>query len=209
MRQFLLLSSLMGLFFYSGFAIQSPDRTVASPSVPAALERGMAATGGTPTQVIVTGWGSAATWPDPPTQLLRDIDWNDMRRPQVKSYRSHGTSYVALTWTAAGSDLAQWKRAFLAIERTLQTRSVEYQMSVQIKGRTRSILTVAELVDRALDSLEVSDRQPWTDGIAASGAGRSPLLPPSRLGLNVQVAVRRQGPEREVWVSWPMLQREY
>lgn len=209
MRQFLLLSSLMGLFFYSGFAIQSPDGTVASPSVPVALERGMSATGGTPTQIVVTGWGSGETWPDPPTQLLRDVDWNGMRRPQVKIYRSHGTSYVALMWTATGPDVAQWKRAFLAIERTLQTRAGEYQMSVQMEGRTRSILTVAELVDRALDSLQVSNRQPWTDGTAASGAGRSPILPPSRLGLNVQVAVRRQGPEQKVWVSWPMLQREY
>lgn len=209
MRQFLLLSSLMSLFFYTGFALQSPEGALANPSVPVALESGIAAMGGTPAQVMVTGWGSTTRRPDPPDRLLNERDWAGMERPKVRVYQSHGTTYVALTWTATGATVPQWKTAFQAIERTLQVRSGDYHMSVQLEGKTQSVLTSAELIDRGLDALEVSDRQPWTDGIAASGAGRSPRLPPSRLGLNVQVAARRQAPGYRVWVSWPMVQREY
>ena len=71
--------------------------------------------------------------------------------------------------------------------------------------------SLTELAGKAMGALAATDRQPWSDMLAASVAGRTTHLPPGPFGVNVQVAVRRD-PARgttRVWVAWPALLQEY
>lgn len=212
MRQLLLIMSLVGLFMYTGFAVEN-DHSLAAV---ARLEEAMSATGAALERVTVSGWvavpNAAAR-----EQVASALGWAGGTTPgevrELKLFHQAGGDYLALRWELSGAAKAPWRAGYTKVRQALAwagAHGAEPTVTVQLEGTTErtELMSVAT---SALDSLQATGRQPWGDPRAASIAAQTPLLPSSGFGVNVQVAARRDaaGKRTRVWLAWPALQQEY
>lgn len=220
MRQLLTITSLVALFMYAGFvSLQGialpvadiPPRPVLTAQGLAPLGRSLEAAGAGLTEARVTGWvraEGADAKERVRTRLSQALVIAGQTR--VEAHTHEGGHFVSASWHMTGQAALQWPDAFDAIARALEAAGSVPTVSVQVAGQTaRGDLRA--LVTGALDALGATQRQPWSDPRAASSAALSPYLPPSALGVNVQVAARhdpKAGITR-VWIGWPALNQEY
>jgi hypothetical protein len=211
-RQLLLIASLVGLFMYTGFAVEY-DPSVAGV---ARLEEAMSATGAALERVTISGWVRV------PDQAARAraaaaLAWGEGTAPgearELKLYQQEGSDYLALRWQLSGGAKAAWWAKYSKARQALGSLGApgaEPTVTVQLEGISERT-GLMSLSTAALDALQATGRQPWGDARAASIAAQSPLLPGSTFGVNVQVAARRDpaGKRTRVWVAWPALQQEY
>jgi hypothetical protein len=225
MRQLLGIACVVALFMYAGFASLYGPGTPALSSAGTAVTPGatmdlsplaqaLAATGAGLEEAVVAGRVEVAS-PSDRDRVVAALGWTgktpkgEMREAQL--YDRDGKHVLIIRWTLQGQSAALWSDRHREVRQVLALYGPTPLTTVQIGGQSDKAGELPKVAARALDAVQATDRQPWTDGRAASMAGRSAVLPPSPLGVNVQVAVRRveeTGASR-VWVAWPALLQEY
>ncbi|MBY6276472.1 YwmB family TATA-box binding protein [Symbiobacterium thermophilum] len=141
------------------------------------------------------GWGADA--PTGEERSLRLVD-------------GIGGPYVEVTWRLRGEAAARWDERYRELRQTLAAEGLWPQVQVELSGRAAGGQPLA-LAGAALDALGARQREPWSDGRAASVAGYTPLLPPGPYAVNVQAAVRRDGDGdgNRLWIGWPTVRSDY
>ena len=212
MRQLLAILSVVGLFMYTGFALEDD----ASLAPVARLEEAVSATGAVLERVTVSGWVRVAG-PEVRDRTAKALGWTGTTAPgevrELKLYRQEGVDYLALRWELSGAAKLPWRVTYSKLRHVLDQAGgpgAEPVVTVQLEGITERSEVMA-LSAAALDAVQATGRQPWHDARAASIAARTSLLPGSAFGVNVQVAARREpaGKRTRIWVAWPALQQEY
>lgn len=222
MRQLLLIASLVALFMYAGFvSLQGMSVPTAEPlprpSASArhlvALERALEATGAPLGEALITGWvqtDQKNVKDGVMAALRRPSHWPKAEAARVERSVRNGKQFLTVNWRLQGDAAHHWDEALRLVQETLAGLGAEPVTAVQVSGRVPAGDPSA-LVKRALDTVGATNRQPWSDPHSASAAGRSPYLPASPLGVNVQVAARHDAATGHVtvWVAWPALNQEY
>lgn len=212
MRHLILVTSLIGFVLYAGYALQADGATVYQDSSGfAALEHAIVATGASVRTVRITGWAEVSRHEQ--QEMIQAVlaRQGALTAPQWRLVQRGPVTVLSLTWTLEREDLRSWERYLLATRQALGLTGGESALAVQLEGETKSREPLSRLVAQALDAAGAQDRQPWSDLRAASSAGRSLILPPGPLPVNIQVAARQQlesGTVR-VWIAWPVLSQEY
>ncbi|HEY3368942.1 MAG TPA: YwmB family TATA-box binding protein [Symbiobacteriaceae bacterium] len=215
MQRFILIAGLAALFMYAGFVAEGQQATAPPPKADlAGLQQALSAANADIHTVLITGW-VRVTRPVAQDTLSATLGWASGAVPReevrdLRRYQRDGVSYVGVRWVMAGTGLTGWQARVARVRAALAAAGPDPMMTVQLEGTTpRSDFLPLE--NQALDAVHATDRQPWSDGKAASIAGHTKALPPGPFGVNVQVAARKDGADgrTRVWVAWPALQQEY
>lgn len=217
----MLIASLVGLFMYAGFVVTHGDGAVTvsgarSGSV-ASLQLAMDAAGAKTDQAVITGW--VPTGQLNAAGIVRNaLGWTGQQTPaaearDVKLLSRNGTTYVSVRWAFTRPQDQRWAEAQEKVSRALFQVGDGARVTVQLEGTAAQaeLSGLREIANKAVDALDTTGRQPWSEGRSASVAGQSAWLPKSPFGVNVQVAVRQEAGAQgaRVWVAWPALQQEY
>lgn len=216
MQRLILIASVVALFMYAGFVLEhgSVATTATERTGLAVMERALEATGASLERVLITGWVQVEE-AGARELVSASLGWAGKGIPagetrEVKLHRREDGLYLSLLWSMGSGSAEAWPARHASVQRALDKVGSSPRVTVQVEGTTEQsdLLTLGQ---RALDELRGTDREPWTGPSAASVAGRSPLLPASPFGVNVQVALRKEpsGQKARVWVGWPALLQEY
>lgn len=218
LRQFVTIASLVALFMYAGFAslqgmalpvMDIPPRPVLSAGTLVPLNRALEAGGASLTEARITGWVRADR-PQAAQQARAQMGLVLAGQTRIDTLSHEGGQFVTVAWYGDGARATEWPAVFEALASSLGASGGTPTLSVTLTGE-RAGGEPEALVSRALDSLGATQRQPWSGPQAASAAAVSPYLSPSPLGVNVQVAARRDAKTGRVtvWAGWPTLNQEY
>lgn len=217
MKQFLLAVSIVGLLLYAGLVIQQETVSTQGKGLSGdygTLQEVLEATGAELDEAIIAG-SVPVLDPSVEDQVKAALGWTVSdafkgERREIQTQERDGHYYVTVRWTLSGTVAASWASKPQHVYSSLAEVGESPSVTVQLEGRT-SLASDVLLVNRALDTVNATGRQPWQGALSASVAARSSHLPDSPLGVNVQVAMRedQEGEGARVWVAWPALLQDY
>jgi hypothetical protein len=214
----MLLSSAMALLFYSIYVgeaggIPAHGAAITRQSELGALETALQSAGGRLTEVVIKGWIEVAGSADM-ERVKESMGWDgsisgSTETRELRIVPGQGRLFLALTWRMNGTALHDWEEGFQSVRSAMQGSGREPYLTVQLAGE-RKLSNPDRLTETVSAALQGIDPQRWRDERASSVAGLSPLLPPSTMGVNYQVASRRLSDGVvKIWVAWPALDQEY
>ncbi len=212
------LSSVMALLFYSFYVgeaggTSAHGATILRKSELGALETALQAAGGRLTKVVVNGWIEVAG-PADMERIRESLGWNQTKPYPTETRESgivprQGRLFLALTWKMDEAGLYTWEERAQSVRSAMRTNGREPEITVQLEGE-RTVSDPDRLTEIVSVALRGHSQQRWRDDRASSIAGQSPLLPPSAMGVNYQVAARLLDDQVvRIWVAWPALNQEY
>lgn len=222
MRQLLTIACVVALLMYAGFASVYGHRSeVVVPVLQTVetvgllpLSNALEASGARLEEAVIAARVEVAE-PADREKAVAALGWagktpkGETRLAQVQG--RDGRHLLLVRWTLSGPAATTWETHAREVREVLAQYGSSPLLTVQLGGRRAPAEDLTKVAAQALDALRATARQPWSDGRAASLAGRTAMLPSSPLGVNVQAAARKDQATGQVrvWVAWPALLQEY